>query len=197
MDSTNKVHDALSGFHDIKALGGLGQSTENAFSLSSALLGAFVTGTIVLLFFIIRKLRSPRRSVSPFEQFQAEITRLQGEHERRESLPRNTAVQLSERFREFLQAVFVIPAPELTPREILERLPTAIAKSFPSLDSKPFKDLIERSLRALEFLSFAPEEIIVKESARLECTFRDLRELLSQLRFSTEQPKPSEEHVPS
>lgn len=158
MDVSAERHDATTGFHDIKAVPGVSGAEGSAVwsELALMVLALCVLAAIVRF---RRKRQIPPIHHSPLAQFRTRIAPLRGSPPEARTL----GLLLSEALRAYLEPVLQLPAVELTPREINERLPERASMMFPSISPAERAEVNRRIfdfLKKLEQMTFGSEQVV-------------------------------------
>lgn len=155
------LHDAQTGFHDIKQLPEFYPSI-----WPSILTYLIIALAIMTLGYLLLRRRSKKenvpleKSLSAEEKAYLKIKRLRSDLESTKVDVRNFSNSISETIRCYLEEVLHFPARELTPREIKTALPVSWRKRFPEL-SDVYLEEVQHDLKLIfsscKWISFAKD----------------------------------------
>lgn len=156
-----QVHDARTGFYDIKA-----PPNFTPVSYDSLLLALMVMLLVVgVLYFLYRKFKTkkpvPMLTMSPDEHALRELCRLQERiagSEQDSFNPKEVGAEVSSIFRCYLETVFKFPAKEFTVKEVLKSFFAILEKQLRGLSSEQMQALLDKSksvLNCAEILTFS------------------------------------------
>jgi hypothetical protein len=145
----NIVHDARTGFHDIR-LPPMFESPDY-FPFFA---GASVLLVLAWLFFRVCRPNDQVDSKPELTPEEAALARLEELEQLRASeqiSARNFGAEVSAALRDYLGAMFAFPAAEFTNREVLRTIRPAINQALPCLSSAKVEDLVQLTQDVLEF----------------------------------------------
>ena len=163
------VHDATTGFHDIKAIGSVAPAS--GFSLEMLCL---LAASACLIFVLTRKyLRRPSAKAAVLAPPREAFFKRLAEIRRGGTSPREVRLQalaISAALRSYLEAVIPCPASELTPSELKARLHDILPRTFPMNSPVAlfeFNESLYQTLKHLERLSFGTEDLLESGESRM------------------------------
>lgn len=167
------LHDASTGFEDIKPLPFFEASTD---PINYIWLVAILISIFIAIYFLLRKKPSTTavKNFKPSEQVATEkLDEILKKISHEEITARDFSNELSLTLRKYIEDNFNFPAAELTPKEIKLTFPKHWKKTLPALHSKHLKQVegeLEQIFYTCKWISFAKDS----EDTYEETTFKDL-----------------------
>lgn len=155
------IHDAKTGFHDIKPLPEFHPSALPSILTWLVLALLFATLCYLILRKKPKKLAAKvEKILSPEEKAYAALRELRSDLEKTGINVRDFSNSISEIVRGYLEETFHFPAQELTPKEIEIKFPEYWKKQFPSLSAKHYDEVhldLKRIFSLCKWISFAKD----------------------------------------
>ncbi len=181
------LHDASSGFHDIKPL-----PLFSPFPIWLVIFVVIGSLLLALLYYYLKKRKlNKQENLSPLTAEQealAALEELERKAKKREITLRELSTSLSLLYRRFLERSFSFHATDQTIKEIMETFPSLLKKKLLHLPPNTRDEITTKSeqlLRLLGYYAFASntEALIAVDDLQITKSFEEIRYLITDLAF--------------